>query len=429
MNSRLKLLNLNKTKCENFFVFFFVVTTFFISFLPTEIITQKIGGRSVKLGIWFFLISVSALILFINIKKINWKNDVVAFVFLSFFLFGLYAGVQALLRPPAFDCKQTLVAVFFIPLFCLLGLYSSRHKKTIIKTLLALSFIYILLSLYSFCTGHLSLSSRGFQTIVPSSWYKFESAGYQGTSFFISIFIVITLTWCIISHNKFVKKLFYITAVCYSLPLLFIMGGRSATAALFVALLFVIIVKIVPVFIKFLVKKNDVLWLGISLILVIGLIVYAVVASELLFFRRFSVIFEGGDRTLRIFLFTSAIDLWLQNAYSFIVGIGPQQFPIAIGQNSPGMYPHNFLLETLCEYGLLGFVLIFFPFLLLGLIYLKKILCDKLKDPNRITLSALAVLFFSVSMFTGSLASVWTLIFIVSSLAPSKSVNSMSFKE
>jgi hypothetical protein len=285
---------------------FFVLTAFFISFLPTEIIAQKIGGREIKLGIWVFLIGLSALILFVNIKKINWKNDVVTFIFFSFFLFGLYAGLQALVRPPEFDYKQTVVVTFFVPFFCLLGLYSSRHKKTIITTLLTLSSIYLVLSLYSFYIGHLSFSSRGFQTIVPDSWYEFESAGYQGTSFFVAIFIVISLTWCIISHNKFIKRLFYIIVTCYASLLLFTLGGRAAAAALFATLLFVIAVKTAPVFVKFVIKRTDGLWIGIFLLLVTGLIVYAVVVSELLLFRRFSVIFEGGDRTLRIFLFTSS---------------------------------------------------------------------------------------------------------------------------
>jgi len=170
---------------------------------------------------------------------------------------------------------------------------------------------------------------------------------------------------------------------------------------------------------RYIVRKKDGLWFCLVIFGAAAFILVSITYSEFLVFRRFSVLFESGDRSMRIFLFTNALQLWLQDVPSFFFGIGPQGFPRAIGADSPGMYPHNFLLESLCEYGFLGFLMIFFPFLLIGLVYIKKILTNRLTDSSTLTLAALTLLFFTVSMGTGSLASVWPLIFLVSALVPS----------
>ena len=76
---------------------------------------------------------------------------------------------------------------------------------------------------------------------------------------------------------------------------------------------------------------------------------------------RFSILFDNYDASGRLFLFTKALELFFTNIQTFLFGAGINSFPVYIGEYSKGMYPHNVLLELLCEYGIFGSVLFLAP--------------------------------------------------------------------
>lgn len=402
----------------------FVFTTFFLSFLPTEIIFQHLGGREIKLRFWAALIALSlVLALFRMIRGWRW-NGLWVFMFISFFLFSVYSAFQAWLRPPIFSYKQTLVTIFFVPLFALMGMLSAQNKETVINTLFCLSGFYIVASLISVYGGYLSLyGSEDFQDIVPPHWYEFEEAGYQGSTMYVALFSLIFISWSWFRSKSIFTRVLVGVASMYSMFLLFILGGRSAILAFVLALFFVVLVKLVPIISTFLINKRDVFWVcaffgGIATFW-FSLLVFVARRPELLTIRRLFVLLEAGDRSERVFLFTNAINLWLQDIWTFWFGIGPQAFPQAMGYQSEGMYPHNFILESLCEYGLIGFVLLCTPMMLVALVYTKRIFTGKLRmQLSSTVLASITVLFFVISMGTGSLSSIWPLIYLISALAP-----------
>lgn len=68
-----------------------------------------------------------------------------------------------------------------------------------------------------------------------------------------------------------------------------------------------------------------------------------------------SIAVDGVDSSLRIFLYTSVVQQWLGSIESIVFGNGLASFPVYIGKALElGWYPHNFILETLSEGGLIG---------------------------------------------------------------------------
>ena len=89
--------------------------------------------------------------------------------------------------------------------------------------------------------------------------------------------------------------------------------------------------------------------------------------ENLTIFHRFQSLSDGSDSSKRIFLFTSAFDMWTSSPSNFIFGGGISTFPSYINKHSAGWYPHNFLLECLAEGGIISVIpqLILFYFLYL----------------------------------------------------------------
>lgn len=70
--------------------------------------------------------------------------------------------------------------------------------------------------------------------------------------------------------------------------------------------------------------------------------------------ERITVLLEGGDVSHRGFLFMSALRMWLLSPSNFLFGGGIGSFPMFIGHESDGWYPHNFILESLAEAGVIA---------------------------------------------------------------------------
>ncbi len=399
----------------------FVLTTFFLSFLPTEILFQRLEGRAVKLAVWASLLGLSlAVVLFRMPQTFDWSSPR-RFVFASFILFSIYSALQAWIRPPPFNYQQTLVTVFLVPLFALMGMLSARHKKTVINTLLCLSGFYVMSGIIGLHTGYLIYQGEGFQTVVPSQLYEHQNVGYQGSSSYVGIFLLILLTWCWFNTRSVGSRLLVMVSCAYSLILLFVLGGRAASLAVTASLLFVVLVKLIPVVLCLPINRRDVLWL-FCLGCLTALAVRVALLPNMHVVRRFAVLLEERDASMRGFLFTEAISLWSRDIWTLFVGIGPQAFPEAIGAESAGKYPHNFILEALCEYGVLGCVLLCAPLVVIARTYARGILRVGSSRNATIALGAITVFFFIQSMGTGALQSIWPLIFLMAALVPGPDV-------
>ena len=71
------------------------------------------------------------------------------------------------------------------------------------------------------------------------------------------------------------------------------------------------------------------------------------------------LIWDATDPSMRLSLWTEAVQMWLRHP---LWGAGTDAF---IASRGDQIYVHNFILEILAEYGLLGLVLFLAPFIIL----------------------------------------------------------------
>jgi O-antigen ligase len=216
----------------------------------------------------------------------------------------------------------------------------------------------------------------------------------------------------IMCRSHFVNSYWFIVT-CINVSLLFWLGGRGALLAFFVALGFV-------VYLQVLVKRVN----FSSLIQTLVVILISFIIGSLLsvfdwngFIRLVSQIHEQVRVFPQVGLdivsiattyktgdsITERYDLWLQSWYFFMekpwLGHGVESFFIKLNQNY--FHPHNFIIQFLVEFGVIG-TLAFLAFY--GFLVLKSFQIT-LRRPNIQNYSAVSMLLalFVQSLVSGSL--------------------------
>jgi hypothetical protein len=226
---------------------------------------------------------------------------------------------------------------------------------------------------------------------------------YQETSFYMGFFGVYLLA----AYSSGRLRLW--TGVTGIVIVLYLMGTVGARASV-IGLLFVLLIF----FTSFRLKKVAV---GLFFVGFLALIMSAVfllstkgidiekITAALPVFERFSTLTEDGDSSHRVRLFLSAISLWLDSPATFFFGGGLGSFPVFTGQtNENGWYPHNFILETLAEGGLVALLFLISP----ALVLLKRHALVHDRTHFEKNLFYYAALYSLVSfMFMGGLSTIW----------------------
>jgi len=396
----------------------FTVTTFFVGFLPVEILFQRLGGRTVKLAVWAALLGLSFLVVMAHAwHTIRWDR-LRRFVICGLLLFSIYSAFQAGFRPPPFSWQQTLVAVILVPVFALMGLAAARHKATVVAVLLFLSAVYVLSGAVGLYAGYIEFGQgRLPQTIFPADLYDHETAGYQGTSRYVGLFVLCGFGWGWFRWKSLLLRALLLASCGMALTLLLILGGRSAAVALAVALTFLMAMKLRPVVTRLKVRPGDAGWLACMGFLA-AVAAFVGFSSESLLVNRFIWMLQEGGAAERGVLFSSALGLWTKDGLTLFFGLGPQAFPMAAGFASEGMYPHNFILEALCEYGLVGCALLCAPLAAVAPAYAGSLRPAARPSHAALALGAIGLFLFVQFMATGSLASLWPLVFLWTALVP-----------
>ena len=117
---------------------------------------------------------------------------------------------------------------------------------------------------------------------------------------------------------------------------------------------------------------------------------------------RFVALFAGTDDSARVFMFAQAIDLWSQDIFTILFGGGIKSYPIFIGENNLGWYPHNIFLEILCELGIIGLFIFF------GIFY--SAFQNKNNDLLMTSLTLCMILSYS---FTGGIHDLYNIFFFL----------------
>jgi O-antigen ligase len=140
---------------------------------------------------------------------------------------------------------------------------------------------------------------------------------------------------------------------------------------------------------------------------------------------------SGDDSTMRGYLFSVAVRLFLTDwaTVAFGAGIGEYDRTVGVVEGCCGTgawYPHNILLELLAEYGLVGTALYLAPMIMLLAARLRRPLGGR-ADPFRIACAGEMGLFWIIGMGTGSLRLGWLVVFfsyLALALPPARQVAS-----
>lgn len=244
---------------------------------------------------------------------------------------------------------------------------------------------------------------------------------YQSTSFYIGIVGIFGLT--LIEHN-FKYFLFGILLFLTSLILMSTVGYRSTFIALIILLiiLFIILVNNINSGAKiFYFSVFSVIVLITLFIIFIKPQIFHNINDNLIIINRFLTLFSDNDPSHRIFLFNSALSMWLFSIKNFFIGGGLAAYPIYLDElgieenfivnfNEGGWYPHNFLLESLAEGGIISII----P---LGFLFVKFVKC--LKMTITVSIYQLFLKYFAsysliTYMFSGGVSGIWLPFFALS---------------
>lgn len=365
-----------------------------------DVFFASMGGRTAKMAAWGVSLIIAATLAFYSAwLRQKPKQPVINAMVLS----GIAAGyffIYFIIQSPAYDYSQTISLCLLCPTALFLGMACGNKPVSMVLAMLGGS-VFCLFS-YVVLSGNYELSAAAWQTILPASTTENpENTGYQGLTLYAGFLSVFLLS----RFGSRPGKTMYLLLLCMSLfPVLFI-GGRSPLVALAATLVLWAIVNVGGNR-----RQRRSVWV---VFVITGLFaIFSLLYSETLplGFKRFVMLVESDshDPSSRLTLWTAAIQCWLDNPWTMFLGVGPQQFPEIAGYGIRGMYPHNIILELLCEYGTFGlFVFAAAPvYLFLNAAYRRKPRGESDSSPLFFLCYQ-----FTVFMFMGSLASVWPVLF------------------
>ena len=362
-----------------------------VLFLPVHpvvqgLIYQKISAMYISAG----LLGILLVALVFALPALRFKLDLK--ILLLLLALVLYVTVFAVGSIQDYNYEtDTYKASLFtllitLPLAILMAYFSSLKPTASFLSLLILGFFVLLPILFYFISG--ITHSSGFLGVSDIE----GAANYQSTSIYIGLFFIL---FSQILNNKYFLFFIHILAVF----VLAVVGTRS-----------VLLAYMLSIVSFYIIRSKSLYRLSLSAIVIL-ILFFAYMFSDLykpVAIYRFTVLFEGGDSSNRIFLFSKAIEMWLSSFSMFFFGGGLGSFPLYIGAAGKGWYPHNFIIETLAEGGLLAFSFLFYV-----LFYYSKELIRSFKSEQLNCFSLLSVYFLISYQFIGGISTIWMCLFFV----------------
>jgi len=413
-----KNLILNSVNIDGVVVFLSVFATLYFSYIP---LLYFFNYTKLDKEVGFILVVLCAFGLKIIQFLFEWKIDKgVLFVFSLSLLFPIYVLIRVVYEGNLLNDNDhyyfRTISVVNI-LFIVLSLSCRNRKSAVIGLLFWFSFSYVAFSLYSFFTGNI-VSGEGFKNIFID--LKAEDGFYQNINTYLGMFVILIVSKLAKTNWLMTKILLRVLFICSFLVMLAV-GGRTGFMSSVLVLIFY-------VFMSLKTGSFSIRPLSLFLFLIVAILSALILISSntMPIFRnattlqRIFMVFEEGDSSMRIFLFTKAIELFLFNSTTFLFGGGINSFPVFIGSDSVGMYPHNIFLELLAEHGVIGCVTFFMP-----IAYMLSIRKLKLKSiygnsQEERMIFLLFLYFWIINSFTGGLRNSWVLIFFSYILFPQK---------
>ncbi len=291
------------------------------------------------------------------------------------------------------------------PLALLASLVASINPRAAARVIFALGIIAVI----HYCWLLIMSDSFGLTNEFRSLSGDAEKDNYQATSFYFG-FVGVAMVVLMIRGKGWHELLGFFGLILIVI-LMTMIGARSSIVSLAIVLIIM--------FLLFARKSlNRIFFVG-------GLAVFLIAAVRSLtewipvsFFpenltavERFAALLDDDDSSQRMWLFASALKMWLESVTNFIFGGGLGTFPNFIGMPGEGWYPHNFILESLAEGGIIGGTLLAF----IGIRGARKIAeLRLLKSPKEhIYLGAMAIYAVVAYQFMGGVQTIWIPAFFV----------------
>lgn len=399
------------------------LAVFYFSYIPFQYLLPVIGLE--KNIIFVILVSLNlAFMCLVGFFKISNGRIILdrntSVVLFQYTLFAIYALLSYSVLGDHLDDLFTIRTLILVnPIFVVFAIWSREDKSHVIAVTSILAFSYFVFLIYSMKQGYVLFDNQNVQNIF-SDLENIDQA-YQNINVYLGLFVISCLYYS--SQCKQIFKIPVLFTAALSMAGMFLIGGRASVVAISVVLLLYLLNRRYPL--KTIIKIVGIIFIALTcFIFIVGLSSFC--AELIQFFqdsvtvRRFAGLIEGDDSSLRIYLFTSAVKLFLTSGQTILFGAGINSFPVYIGAYSTGMYPHNIVLELLCEYGVVGFFLFVLP--IVYILYVRNRVIGSLYgrslDEN---IAFLIFVYFGViSMFTGGLRNSWVLIYFTFLLLPSK---------
>jgi O-antigen ligase len=340
-----------------------------------------------------------------------------------YLLFLVYVTVTLVLRLRTLPRDPMLLPslALYLPVM-FLAFHAARAPAAVVVTTFVMAGTFVVAGLLGLATGTLIPDELGLSIFPPSDPHEVK-ATYQTEGLYLGSFLVISVCGACFARGLAARLTFAGLAMA-SLYLSLLSGSRatfigSAVVALVVplrgaraghvALLAPLAAAIV------------LLWLAgpVELPKLEGLRTIT----------RLEDVRSGDDSTMRGYLFSVAVRLFLTDGATVAFGAGIGEYDRTVGLvdlccGTGAYYPHNFLLELLAEYGLVGTVLYLAPMILLLAARLRWPRGGR-ADPFRIACAGEMGLFWITGMGTGSLRLGWLVVFfsyVALALPPAREV-------
>lgn len=402
---------LNLLNIRNYFVFSQTIFPIFILslvfkrwYIPFNFIPSKVILGVVGILLCPFFVSFSMR------HKDQILNPFFSFM-MVYFVFALYLIIRTCFSGVNEYFFITLNSLAQYPFFAAAGYFLSFFKKQTIIGISILSFVYFAFSFLTCLDGSIFLNPQSFKSIFGLS-AKIE---YQNVNFFLGLFFISSFIF-LFPQKYYITFIFFIISFM-TLFFMSLIGGRGSFLNCLILFPFMCL--------SFLFKKNKAAFLIFFLLAL--MVIFFCFSDKSVTLWRIGVLFAGDDSSLRKTLFLDAAKLFLSTPKTFFIGVGVGGFQEYYGYAAQNVitYPHNFILELLCETGIIGFSLFTGMFYLSYKSLLKEIKGKPIYDDYSILTFYIFLFLFLINNYSGSIASLFMLITTAFCMFPTQKISSL----
>lgn len=351
--------------------FFFQTIPFYLTFLlPVFLVTGPFLSD--------LAITICAIIFLVNSYKNNLSTYYKNKFFIYFIIFYFYLNLSSLFSSNIFFSMQTSLTYLRFGIFALSTWYIIKNDERFIKYYL-----------YCFLIVFLSLEIDGiYQYINKENLFAYKLLENRVSSFFgdeliLGSFISKTfplflgLFFYYSRYNKISKKFLFLFNLSFIIApvLIFLSGERTSFFLTVITIIYIII---------FLPKKNIILNFLIPLLIIFfGIFFFENRFSDRIINHTKKQLIDERTMKIRVFSegheshYTAALKIFEDNIF---IGSGPKSFRLKcleekykVTEFSCTTHPHNTYIQLLTETGIIGFLFIFYLFILLSFESIKLI--------------------------------------------------------